>query len=85
MRIYIRQNNFTFFIPVPTRLFLNKPVIKIANWACKEYCPDEMPDIDPEDVEKLYQAIKKCKKRYGKKWDLVDVQSASGEGVRVRL
>ena len=85
MRIYITHNNFTFVIPVPTRLFLNKPVVKLANCACKGYCPEMVPDIDPEDVEKLYQEIKKCKKRYGKKWDLVDVQSASGEEVRIRL
>lgn len=85
MRIYIRQNKFRLWIPIPTRLFLNKPVIKLANKACKEYCPEMVPDIDPEDVEKLYQAIKKCKKIHGKKWDLLDIQSSLGESVRIKL
>lgn len=88
MRIYLTQNNFTLCIPFPTRLFLNRPVIKIANWACKEYCPD-VPYMDPEDIEKLYQAIrsskKNCKKILGEKWYLVDARSASGQRVRIML
>ena len=88
MRIYLTQNNFTLCIPVPTRLFLNRPAVKIANWACNKYCPD-VPYMNPEDMEKLYQTIKSSKKtfqkRFGTKWYLVDAESADGQRVRIRL
>lgn len=61
MMIYITQNNFTLCLPFSARLFLNKPVIKLANHLRGKYCSD-VPYVDPDDVEKLYQAIKSCKK-----------------------
>lgn len=85
MRIYLTHEKFTFCIPFPTRLVLNKPVIKIANWAVKNYCPGEIPYIEPEYANMLYREIKNSRKKHGRKWDLVDVQSATGDGVRIRL
>lgn len=85
MRIYLTHNHFTFCIPFPTRLFLNKPVIKVANWATKKYCPNEIPYIEPEYASMLYREIKKSRKKLGRKWDLVNAESSSGERVRIRL
>ena len=88
MRIYLTQNKFTICLPFPTRFILNKPVIKMANRARLKYASD-IPYMDPEDVEKLYQVIKSskklCKEKYGRIWDLVDAESATGQRIRIRL
>lgn len=88
MMIYLTQDKFTICLPVPTRLFLNRPVMKLANKLREKYASD-VPYVDPDEIEKLYQAIraskKACRKMFGRKWYLVDAESASGQRVRIRL
>lgn len=68
---------------LPTRFLFSKGMLKFGLWIGRKYS-DEVPDVPPEAVDALCDEIRRIKKSYGS-WELVDVQSADGERVRIIL
>ena len=89
MRISLITNNWedvvvnkkNMFIWIPNCFVLNSTALKIAK---KQPGGQHIPDIPKEFLPKLRKAIRQVKKIH-KNWVLVDVESADGEKVQVKL
>ena len=77
--VFVNKKNM--FIWIPNFLVLNSTALKIAK---KQPGGKHIPDIPKEFLPKLRKAIRQVKKIH-KNWVLVDVESADGEKVQVKL
>jgi len=84
MKIHIRNNEFGFFIPLPTNLIFSKGTAWLANYFGRKYAGDALKDIPPEALEVLFAEFRRIKKKHGT-WELVEVKSARGDRVRITL
>lgn len=99
MRIQIKADGHNINIPIPTGLIFSRPSVwlwlKIGRKASKgdnKYLPEHVEEktddflmkIPDEAMYALCDEIMRIKKKYGS-WDLVEVESASGEQVLIRL
>lgn len=84
MKIHIRSNEHRLFIPLPTNLVFSKATVWLANGIGRKYAGDALKDIPPEALDKLFAEFRRIKKKHGT-WELVEVQSAEGEQVRITL
>ena len=83
MKIRIRSYERSFTLILPTRLLLSKGAVKLGLRIGKRYSIS-VPDIPPKIVDALCDEVKRIKKKHGS-WELVDVQSADGEQINIRL
>ena len=99
MRIQVRSDSHNISIPIPTGMIFSKPSVwlylKLARKAssrASRYVPEDVEVSVDEILEKLPDEavyalcaeIMRIKRKYGK-WDLVEVQSSSGEEVKITL
>lgn len=82
MRVYVRSGKFRFFLLFPTRLLCSRGAVSIAAWALQK--SKREIGLSKEDLQRAAQQILACKKNR-KKIDLVEVVTAQGEKVTVRL
>lgn len=83
MKIRVQSGQHRFSIVLPTGLIFSKSILKFGLRIGKKYS-EEVPDIPPQAIDALCNEIKRIKKQHGS-WELVDVQSAGGEQVRITL
>ena len=83
MKIRIRSYERRFTLILPTRLLLSKGAVKLGLRIGKR-CSISVPDIPLKIVDALCDEVKRIKKKHGS-WELVDVQSADGEQINIRL
>lgn len=84
MKIRIRDGNHNFTLLLPTMLVFSKPSLRLINGVARKYAPDAMAPIPAEGMEALWAELRRIKKKYGS-WDLVEVDSADGEYVKITL
>ena len=84
MKIRIKTNNRRFGFCFPTGLIFNKTAVRIANTIGRRFASDSLKDIPPEALELLCAELGRVKRKYGK-WELVKVESSSGEIVEIIL
>ena len=84
MRIRIKAEEHDLNIILPTGLVFSRGTVWLANHFGRKYAGDAMKDIPPEALEALFAEFRRIKKKYGA-WDLVEVESAGGEQVLIRL
>lgn len=84
MKIRIKSDDVNLNLVLPTRLLIGKTVVKIANSLGRKYAADALKDISPETLEILCAELRRVKKKYGA-WDLVDIESADGDIVKIIL
>lgn len=99
MRIQVKAADHNFTVPIPTGLIFSKPSVWLYVRIARRYSA-RMDDYIPEDAQKhadtviseipeeaLYAIcaeLRRIKKKHGS-WELVDVESAGGERVKVVL
>lgn len=83
MKIRIRSQDHKLSLYFPTWVITSKSMVKLWLRVGKKYSA-EVPDIPPRAIDALCDEVKRIKKVYGS-WELVDVQSASGEQVKITL
>lgn len=78
MRIIVKDSDMRFPIKLhlPTSILLSRFALR--------FLPPSMKSITREQAKKLIRELKRCKKRYPG-WKLVEVHSADGEYVEIRL
>ncbi len=81
MKISIVDNGKLTVICLPNFLALSSTALKIAK---NQQGGQHIPDIPPKFLPKLRRAIRQAKKIH-KNWVLVDVESADGTNVQVKL
>lgn len=88
MRIKIKTEGRSFTISIPTFLLTSHHLLAFGYWVTKKtsgkYSPAPMPDLDAAALKKLCRELRRIKKQYGR-YELVHVQSADGDGVRITL
>lgn len=84
MRIRIKGDGVDVNLVLPTGLLIGKTVIRIANTIGRRYATEALEGIPPETLERLCAELRRVKKKHGS-WELVDVESASGEIVKIVL
>lgn len=93
MKIIVKSDGFRFFVPIPTAVFLSRPMVRI--WLrmmrqSQQYVqlPEEagtfLWNLPEESVLRLCDELRRIKRKR-RSWDLVEVQSASGEHVLIQL
>lgn len=91
MRIQIKDGDRNFSLVLPTNLIFSKG----SAWLCRSIgmkyvarseneAEAAMFYITDEALEGLFAELRRVKKRYGS-WELVDVESSSGEKVKITL
>ena len=83
MKICIQAGEKKFSLYFPTRMLTSKSLVKLWLRIGKKYS-EEVPDIPPQAIDALCNELKRIKKTHGS-WELVDVQSAQGERVKITL
>lgn len=84
MRIKVSDKDTNLDIILPTGLVFSKGTVWLANHVARKYAGDAMEKLSPEALEMLFAEFRRIKRKYGK-WDLVEVESADGDRVLVRL
>ena len=82
IRIETAEKNLT--IPVPDALLSPKLIPWIAEKIGRKKAPEALERIPPGALEVIFRELRRTKKRYGS-WELVDIQSANGEHIRITL
>lgn len=80
MKIRITEGGHDFGLALPTRLVFNGFVIRMA----LQCAGPEGRKLPPGAVKKIVAEVNRVKQKYGH-WDLVEVQSAGGEYVKITL
>ncbi len=84
MKIQIRAEGRNINLAFPTNWLCSKPAVYIACKLGRRYAGDAMGNISPQAMESLCAELRCTKKRCGK-WELVDVEAATGETVKIIL
>lgn len=84
MRIRIKSDGYNMNIILPTGLIFSKGTVWLVNHVGRKYAADAMKNIPPEALDALFAEFRNIKRRY-RSWDLVEVESASGEKVLITL
>ncbi len=83
MKIRIRTKQRAFSVVLPTRMLFSKTILKFGLRIGKRYSK-AVPEFPPAAVDALCEEIHRIKKTKGA-WELVRIQSADGEEVRIVL
>lgn len=84
MRILVKGGGHNINLVLPTSLIFSKGTVWLANHFGRKYAGDAMKDISPEAMGAFFAEFRRIKRKYGS-WDLVEVESSSGEQVLIRL
>ena len=68
------------FIPIPTGLFCNRLMAAIAAKAVEQ----NGWTATPEQMVRFFKTVRQCKRRHPD-WVMVEVQSADGDSVYIKL
>ena len=84
MRIQIKSAEKNLNIVLPTKLIFGRWVVFLANTVGRRYAGEHMDAISPDSLNALFAEFRRIKDRYGK-YELVDIESAAGEKVKIIL
>ncbi len=83
MKIHIHSEERAFTVILPTRLLFSKSILKFGVKLGKRY-GNVIPEISPAAVDALCDEIHRIRKTHTS-WELVNIQSADGDGVQIIL
>lgn len=82
IRISGRERNICLLLP--TSLIFSGATIRLMNIAVK-FIPEDVRDYIPSDkLEMIFRELRRIRKKHGS-FDLVDVESADGEKIKITL
>lgn len=84
MRIHIQSPDCRLLLLLPTGLVFSRGSTWLINRIAGSFAGDTMKHLPPETVNALFAEIRRIKRTYGT-WNLVEVSSADGKRVTIRL
>lgn len=84
MKIHIKSKDQNLRIRIPTCLAFSPLVARLGCHYGLQYAGEAMKDISPEALKALFAEFRRIKKIHGS-WNLVDIESAAGDLVKVTL
>lgn len=85
MRITLRHNDHNIHLLLPARVLCSRTAVRILNHFMRKHSKDTIPYIPPIYARQLYKEIKHSKKRYGRSWSPIELESAGGDGIKIRF
>lgn len=82
MRIHVKDGENNIRILLPTGLVFSRLTAMIGVAVIKKYAPER--GISAKQIDALFAEFHRIKRRYGR-WELVDVESADGQIVKIIL
>ena len=84
MRIYIKSPERTLRLRIPTRLALNNLTAQIISKQVKKHVEEPGSKYSSIDFRRLFRTIHQIRrKNHG--WNLVEIESADGEIIKIKL
>ena len=84
MKIKIRSDEHKFTLWIPTGLMFSRSTVWIVNKLGRKYAGDALQNIPPEALDRLFAEFRRIKRKHGR-WDLIDLESADGDVVKIVL
>ena len=84
MKILVKSDEHRIHLSVPTNLIFNPIVARIAVRYGLRNAPESVRNISPDALEALFAEFRRIKKQHGK-WELVDMECANGDLVKIVL
>ncbi len=84
MKISVQGDGHNINLLLPTRMIFSKTVLRLLKVSARFMPEEALEQIPIEKLEPLFAEFRRIKKKYGS-WELVDVQSADGEKVKIVL
>lgn len=84
MKIQIRSNGFPITILLPTNLLFSRSALHLANRLGRKYVGQALESLPPQTLDALFAEIRRIKRQYGH-WDLVEIESADGDVIKICL
>ena len=84
MKIHIKSEGQNLRIRIPTGWIFSPLVARLGCRYAIRYAGEAMKDISPEELNALFAVFRRIKKKHGS-WELVNVESGSGDMVKVIL
>ena len=85
MKILLKHNKHNIYFIFPTRVLCSKTILLIFNRINQKKHYSHIPYIPPHYARTLYREIKECKKRYGKAWTPIELESAQGDTIKIKF
>ena len=82
MWIHVKDGENNIRILLPTGLVFSRLTAMIGVAVIKKYAPER--GISAKQIDALFAEFRRIKRRYGR-WELVDVESADGQIVKIIL
>ena len=83
MKIHVQSDDHCIRLVLPTNLIFSPVIAHVACFALR-FTPDDVPSISPDALKALFAEFRRIKKRYGT-WQMVDMETSSGEIVKIIL
>lgn len=84
MRILVKDDEHTIRLWLPTALIFSSLTAEIAAHCMRKYVKDPRVNLTSRQLRALFAEMRRIRHRHGS-WELVDVQSADGEKVKIIL
>jgi len=84
MKIHVKSGNHNLRLYLPTGLIFSKTIARLGCRFGLKYAGDAMRNISPEALEALFAEFRRIKHKHGS-WDLVDIEGADGQIVKIIL
>lgn len=84
MKIIVKTPEHDIRLGLPTSLIFSKGSAFLADKLGRKYAPESMVNIPPEAIPILCAELRRIRKKYGP-YELVEVESAKGEYVKIML
>lgn len=84
MKIQVNDGEHNIRILLPTSLIFSKGTVWLVNRVGRKYAGEAMQGISPKALAALFAELRRIKRKY-RNWNLVEVESASGEQVLIQL
>lgn len=85
MKIHVKSGEHNIRLWLPTNLFFNPLVARVAVRYGLRNAPESVRNISPEAIEALFAEFRRIKKKHGH-WELVDMVRENGtEVVKILL
>ena len=84
MRILVKDDEHTIQLWLPTALIFSSLTAEIAAHSMRKYVKDPRVSLTSWQLRAIFAEMRRIKHSHGR-WELVDVQSADGEKVKIIL
>lgn len=85
MRITLKHNGHNLYLLFPTRVLCSRTAVHILNHFTQKQGNCSIPYIPPVYAKEFYREIKRSKRRWGRTWSPIELESAQGDTLQIKF